>query len=155
MPYTVGARARGVLFGRACACMLCIGVHPRHGKSCHHPLAARHAACASRNPAHKPTQMLRCPHSGAPARVTHTGEQTGGSRSGGSLVMGGGSTTGEGKPVGVGLHLVRAATGEVLVRDVKAGGVAAAAGVQPGSAILSVDGNAVSGMDTRQVHVLA
>jgi S1-C subfamily serine protease len=44
------------------------------------------------------------------------------------------------------------ANGEVLVRDVKLGGSAAIAGVRPGSIIHSVNGQAVLGMDTRQVR---
>jgi C-terminal processing protease CtpA/Prc len=78
----------------------------------------------------------------------------GGSR-GGSL-LGGGSVSGDpktaGKAVGVGLHLARGPHGEVLVKDVKVGGAAAAAGVQPNSIIHSVNGHTVLGMDTRQVR---
>lgn len=79
----------------------------------------------------------------------------GGSRGGGSL-LGGGSTTGDpkahGKAVGVGLHLARGPHGDVVVKDVKVGGAAATAGVQPGSVIHSVNGQMVTGMDTRQVR---
>ena len=48
--------------------------------------------------------------------------------------------------------LKNSANGEVLVRDVKVGGTAAIAGVRPGSIIHSVNGQAVLGMDTRQVR---
>ena len=74
---------------------------------------------------------------------------------GGSL-LGGGSVSGDpkapGKAVGVGLHLARGPHGEVIVKDVKIGGAAAAAGVQPNSIIHSVNGQMVSGMDVRQVR---
>jgi hypothetical protein len=58
----------------------------------------------------------------------------------------------QGKAVGVGLHLARGPHGEVVVKDVKVGGAAATAGVQPGSVIHSVNGQLVTGMDTRQVR---